>query len=554
MGEAPLVSVRLQDNVAAGATQKEFGRRPSAAFGRRSGLKFRSVRPDLIRCCRVAYVVTSVPVRYNGLTVNVLEVVLKVLATLALVALNGYFVATEFCAVTARMSRLQAAADDSPLCRLALTVKKNLSLYLSATQLGVTISSLGLGALMEPVIATLLGPLFNLLQIAGEARDVLAFFLSFAIGTSLHIVVGEQVPKNWAIRNGDRFLPYLALPLVVFTTLLYPVIWLLSSATTLLLRGVGVRIEPGKETGVPHTADELRDLLEQSIEVGALKSGHAQILSRSFEFGDLKVRQIMTPRTEVDYLNLGQPIGEVLRVVQKSAYTRLPLCDGDIDHVIGVVHMKDLFTHLNLVPGKLRFSDDQTPDGEAIAIADGRPGSAVHVIGAGDIDLLRIKRRVLFVPELTNVPKLLRQFQTERVHLAVVVDEYGATQGIVTLEDVLEEIVGEIEDEFDQEEKVDFSKEGDEVRVDGRFPLHALREKLELEDGELIADDVDTVGGYIVRELGRWPRPGDTVAIGRFTARVLSVGPRQRRITEVLILPTKSPAPTLDATGHKVNP
>jgi len=494
-------------------------------------------------------VVTRRPVRYNGLTVNVLEVVLKILATLALVALNGYFVATEFCAVTARTSRLEAAASDSPLSRLALAVKKNLSLYLSATQLGVTISSLGLGALMEPVVATLLAPMFDLLHVAGEAREVLAFFLSFAIGTSLHIVIGEQVPKNWAIRNGDRFLPYLAVPLVAFTALLYPVIYLLTSATTLLLRLVGVRVEPGKVTGVPHTADELRDLLEQSIEVGALKSGHAQILARSFEFGDLKVRQIMTPRTEVDYLKLGQPIGDVLRVVQKSAYTRLPLCDGDIDHVIGVVHMKDLFTHLNLVPGKLRFADEKTPDGEAIAIADGMPGSAVHVIGSGDIDLLQIKRRVLFVPELTNVPKLLRQFQAERVHLAVVVDEYGATQGIVTLEDVLEEIVGEIEDEFDKEVKVDFRKEGEDFRVEGRYPLHALREKLELEDSELSADDVDTVGGYIVRELGRWPRPGDTVSIGRFTARVLSVGPRQRRVTQVLISPTKSGRPAADAIG-----
>ena len=169
--------------------------------------------------------------------------------------------------------------------------------------------------------------------------------------------------------------------------------------------------------------------------------------------------------------------------------------------------MKDLFAHLRLVPGKLRFTDDKTPEGHAVAVADGKPGSAVHVLGSGEIDLAKIKRDVMFVPELTTLPKLLRQFQTSHIHLAIVVDEYGSTTGVVTLEDVLEELVGEIEDEFDPVKRTDFIPEANGAfRVSGQYPLHDLSDRLTLP--ELDAEDVDTVGGYIVQQLGRWPRSG----------------------------------------------
>ena len=241
----------------------------------------------------------------------------------------------------------------------------------------------------------------------------------------------------------------------------------------------------------------------------------------------------MTPRTAVDYLTLDQPISQVLKTVQKSAFTRLPLCEGDVDHVIGLVHMKDLFNHLKLQPGKLKFLNEATPEGEAVAVPTGMPGSEVHVIGSGHIDLRKIKRDVLFVPELLAVPRLLRQFQTSQIHLAVVVDEYGATQGIVTLEDVLEEIVGDIDDEHDVVAKPDFVREGDSVRVSGLYPLHELADRLPLE--ELEAGPVDTVGGYVVQQLDRWPRVGDEVKLGGYTARVMSVV--QRRVGQVLLTP-----------------
>jgi CBS domain containing-hemolysin-like protein len=472
----------------------------------------------------------------------------KILATLGLVALNGYFVAAEFAAVGARASRLEAEADKgSFLARLALEVKKKLDLYLSACQLGITLASLGLGAVTEPAVVALLEPVLGFLGFHPPApgqHHLVAFIVALTISTSLHVVVGEQAPKNWAILHSDRALPLLAGPLTAFTYLFYPLIWLLNTVSNALLRLTGVDVSPGAHGGLPHTEEELRALLAQSVAEGTIAKGHERILTSAFEFGDLKVRQIMTPRLEVDYLTLNQPIGEVLRTVQKSAYTPLPLADGDIDHVIGVVHMKDLFNHLKLVPGKLKFVDERTPEGEVVAIPTGLPGSAVHVIGSGEIDLQEIKRDVLFVPELTPVPKLLRQFQTSHVHMAVVVDEYGATRGIVTLEDVLEQIVGEIEDEFDPEAKTDFVKDGESYRVAGNFALHELREKLDLPE---LNGDVDTIGGWVVQQLGRWPRPGDVVQLGNYSLRVVSV--QQKRVGQVLITPNTQDAARADGPG-----
>jgi CBS domain containing-hemolysin-like protein len=457
----------------------------------------------------------------------------KILATTALVGMNAYFVAAEFSAVGARTSRLKLDAERNPLSGMAMRIKKRLDLYLSSCQLGVTLASLGLGALTGPAVAGLLVPVLGRMHVPRAEEYTIGFVVAMAVSTALHIVVGEQAPKNWAIRYANWLLPILAPGLIVFTFLCYPAIWLLNVATNSVLRLSGIKTSLG-DGQLPHTERELRALLGQAVAAGTISRVNEQVLTGAFEFGELKVRQIMTPRTKVDYLMLDQPIGEMLQTVQKSAYTRLPLCDGDIDHVIGLVHMKDLFNHLQLVPGKLRFAD--SPNGKGVAIVDGSPGSAVHVIGAGDIDLRKIKRDVLFVPEMLPAPKLLRQFQTKQIHLAVVVDEYGATQGIVTLEDVLEEIVGEIEDEFDTAGPKQLVKEGETFRVNGQFPLHELRETLSL-PGDLDVGDVDTVGGYVIRQLHRWPRIGDTIEMGNYAVRVTAV--QQKRVQQVTITPKK---------------
>jgi CBS domain containing-hemolysin-like protein len=467
------------------------------------------------------------------------QILIKILATLSLVGLNAFFVAAEFAAVTARGSLLRTRAP-TITSRAALLIKNRLDLFLSSCQLGNTLAALALGAITAPAVASLLAPLTQLVHLSASSQRIVAFVVSFSLAVALHIVIGEQAPKNIAIEYGDRLLSIVSIPLVIFTYTFYPVIWLLNSATHGVLNAFGVKIAPGIGGGLPHTEAEIRALLVQASARGTIGKGKAALLANAFEFGDLKVRQIMTPRPEVDFLLLDWPIGQVLRTVKSSAFTRLPLCNGDIDHVIGQIHMKDLFNHLNLVPGKLKFLDESTPEGEPIAIPSGLPGSAVHVIGSGQIDLRQIKRDVLFVPELMPVPRLLRQFQTSHTHLAVVVDEYGLTQGIVTLEDVLEEIVGEIEDEFDPVSPTDLVREGDSVRVSGLFPLHELRDRLPV--GNVEASGVDTVGGYIVQKLNRWPKSGDQISLGDagFQARVLTV--QQRRVGQVLITPPKATA------------
>jgi CBS domain containing-hemolysin-like protein len=451
-------------------------------------------------------------------------------------------VAVEFSAVSARRSRLETEADESILSRAALMIKRRLDLYLSACQLGNTLTALGLGAVTEPVVGQLIEPITRGLGLSESAKHIVAFIVSFSIAVALHIVIGEQAPKNLAIRHSERILQVLCIPLILFTYLFYPAIWALTWAANGVLRLCGVE---SSGEGMAHSEDELRALLAQAVQQGTIAKGRSSLLTSAFDFGDLKVRQIMQPRTQVDYLRLDQPIRDVLQTVQKSAYTRLPLCEDDIDHVIGLVHMKDLFTHLKLVPGKLRFSDEKTPDGQSVFIADGLPGSAVHVIGSGDLDLKQIKREVLFVPELLPVPKLLRQFQSSQTHMAVVVDEYGATRGIVTLEDVLEEIVGEIQDEFDTMASKDFVMEGETFKVSGQFPLHELREKLSLDDVEI--GDVDTIGGYVVQQLGRWPKAGDTVPLGEYQIRVMTV--QQKRVGMILITPLTQSTARADGAG-----
>ena len=465
-----------------------------------------------------------------------MDLFLKIIATLALVGLNAFFVAAEFAAVSARLSRLETESSQRLLARLALRIKRQLDLYLSSCQLGVTLASLALGTVTEPIVTLILTKPLLWFHLPMHQTHVVGFLIAFGLNTVLHIVLGEQAPKNWAISHGDRVLELLSLPLIAFTYAFFPVIWLLNAATNAVLRMTGMKMGSAAHV-LPHSEQELRGLLAQAARHGTITPGREELLQSAFDFGSLKVRQIMTPRTEVDYLMLDQPIGQVLRTVQKSEYTRLPLCDGDIDHVVGLVHMKDLFTHLKLMPGRLRFVDEKH-DGEVIAIADGLPGSQVHVIGSGDIDLRHIKRDVMFVPELLAVPKLLRQFQTMHIHLAVVVDEYGATLGIVTLEDVIEEIVGEIEDEFDQAAPSAFTSDGDNFRTSGLYPIHELREKLHLK--ELNAEGVDTLGGYIIKQLGRWPRPGDAVLLGDHTAKVMTVL-QKRRVGHVLIAPKGVP-------------
>lgn len=474
-----------------------------------------------------------------------MDVTWRIVGTLGLVALNGYFVACEFAAVGARLSLLEERARRSLAARLALQVKQRIDLYLAACQLGITVASLGLGAVTEPAVAAMIRPLLELVGFPDAQIHGLSIAIGLTIATALHVTVGETAPKNLAIFYPDRLLPLLAPMLVVFTYLFYPVIWLLNSASNGLLRLWGIDVGKEAHGHVPHSTEEIRAIVAEAGSRGAMGPQQSQLLASAFEFGELRVRQIMTPRTKVDFLRIDQPIREVLRVAQTAGYSRLPLVERDLDHVIGVVHLKDLLAELKLVPGKLRIVDPKNPDGNVIAIPDGKPGSAVHVIGSGHIDLRKIMRPVLYVPELIPLPRLLREFQGSRLHMAVVVDEYGVTQGLVTLEDVLEELVGQIDDEFDAVAS-DLERDGDGWIASGLLPLHELRNRLGV--GQLAADGVDTIGGYVIQRLGRFPRVGDGVPLGPgFRVEVIEVV--RRSVGKVRIEPTNADVPAESPTG-----
>ena len=477
-----------------------------------------------------------------------LDILWKILATLGLVALNAFFVAAEFAAVGARRSRLQQQADaGSWVARVALSIKRRLDLYLSTCQLGITIASLGLGYVIEPALITLFEPWLEDLGFHASfgRHHWLAFTIALSIATALHVVVGEVAPKNLAIFYPDRLLPILTLPLVACTIVFYPVIWLLNSASNLLLKLTGVPIEEASHGTVPHTAEELRSLLEEALEAGAIETGSAEVLTGAFAFGELKARQIMTPRVDVDFLLTDMPMNEILAKVQKGEHTRLPLCEKDLDHVIGMIHLRDLFAQLKLIIGRLKFTDETGEAGEIMAIA-GAPGSEVHVIGSGTVDLMKIRRDILFVPELLLVEKLLRQMQHSHAHMAIVVDEYGGTVGVVTMEDIVEQIVGDISDEFDLAHR-QIEAEGESWRVGGHLPLHELREHIDLDHFEP-PEGVDTIGGYVTAELGHWPNVGDQVPLGAYTARVTSVAP-DRRMT-LLISPATQQQARDDGPGR----
>ncbi len=459
----------------------------------------------------------------------------KILATLGLVALNAYFVAVEFAAVSARTSRLKTLPGQGMSVRAGLRIKSRLDLYLSSCQLGNTLAALALGAVTEPAVSQLVQPIASLVGVPPHHQHLVSFIISFMIAVGLHIIVGEQAPKNLAIRSPERLLLLLGIPLVIFTAICFPAIWVLNAAANSILRIAGVEL--GAEGGLAHNEAELRALLTQAVQQGAIPEANQKLLVGAFEFNELRARQIMTPRTEVEFLMLGRPMGDLLKVVRKNSFTRYPLCEGDIDHVVGLIHMKDLFNALKLVPGKLRFIDERTPAGEVIAIPDGLPGSAVHVIGSGDLDLREVRRDILFVPELLELPRLLRQFQTSQTHMAMVVDEYGATQGVVTLEDVIEQIVGKIEDEFDTDVKTDFVVEGDNIRVSGDYPLHELRLRLNLAEFE--ASNVDTLGGLLTHLLRRIPKVGDTVILSPYRARVVTIN--RKSVGQVLLTPERRP-------------
>jgi CBS domain containing-hemolysin-like protein len=414
---------------------------------------------------------------------------LKILAVIVLVGLNGFFVATEFALVKVRATQLEPlAATGHRRAKMSLHLVHHLDAYLSACQLGITLASLGLGWIGEPVFAALLHPVFNLFDVESEKlRETLAVAVGFATITFLHIVVGEMAPKSLAIRRPVPTANWIAFPMRWFYLAMYPFIWILNESALMLVRAVG--LEPAHEDAGVQTEDELRLVLASSQKHLGASNFSRELVQNALELRHRIARDVMRPRQEISWVSTRASIAECLEIAEKTRFSRLPLCDdGDLDRTRGAIHIKDLYAM------RLRA-----------------------ICGA---DLLPFARKLIYVPETARLERLLQLFLERKLHMAVVVDEYGGTIGLVTIENVLEELVGPIQDEFDQEKPLLVRAGENEWDVDGALPVHELEEIV----GESLgAEDVSTANGLLTSRLGGFAKPGDTIAIGGYELRAEDV-------------------------------
>lgn len=397
-----------------------------------------------------------------------------------LVALNGFFVAAEFALVKIRSSQLETlAAEGNKRAAAGQHVTGNLDAYLSACQLGITLASLGLGWVGEPFLAQMLQPAFSHIGITSPTIIAsVSFTFAFSAITFLHIVLGEQAPKILAIRKALPTTLWVSAPLRFFYTIFRPAIWFLNASSNWVLKNV-LRLEPASEHELSHSEEELRIILDESEKSDEVSTLGRDILVNALDMRRRVVRDIMTPRGEVVSLDIEESFEHNVKKALESRHTRFPLCRGHLDNTIGLIHIKEL------VP----------------MMRDPQP------------DLMRIRRDVMNVPEMLSLEKLLNVFLTKHAHLAVVVDEYGGTVGMVTLENVLEELVGDIQDEFDTEKEEFHEINENEFTVDGTVGLYELHDMADL---TLESADVSTIGGYVTHLLGHLPKEGEQVQIENF--------------------------------------
>jgi magnesium and cobalt exporter, CNNM family len=422
---------------------------------------------------------------------------LQLLGVAALILLNGYFVAAEYGLVTARRTRMQELAQQgNRSARAVLRIVNDPPRFIAAMQLGVTATSLGIGALGEHALAKALDPL---------AAGAIAVAIAFLVITFFHVVIGELVPKGVALGYSERTALAVSSPVRGFFVVFKPLIWVLQRSSEAILRALGLQ-PPGGEMEV-YSEAELKMLLSRSREEGQIEQQEQEMLYKVFDFADKEVSAVMVPRPEVVALSVEMPPEEALAAVIESPYTRYPVYRGSIDEIVGILHVRDLFSALN----------DR---------------------GLQAVKLDQVLRPVHIVPETKDLAALLAEFRRTNQHMAIVVDEYGELEGIVTLEDLLEEIVGEIEDEFDlPDESVERLPDG-RMRIDGTFPIDDFNEQF---NRSLPDEDFHTVGGFVFGTLGRAPEAGDEVEFDNCRFKVLEVeGSRIERL-EVELLDRQQP-------------
>lgn len=384
-----------------------------------------------------------------------------------LIAFTGFFVAAEFAIVKVRSSRIdQLVAEGKRGALAAKKVTTNLDEYLSACQLGITVTAMGLGWLGEPTIEKLLHPLFEKWNLNPSISSVLTFGLAFMIMTYLHVVVGELAPKTMAIQKAERVTLLLAGPLMMFYKVMYPFIWVLNGSARVITGLFGLK--PASEHEVAHTEEELRLILSDSYESGEINQAEYKYVNNIFEFDNRIAKEIMVPRTEIVGFYLEDSVEEHMKVIQNERYTRYPIFGEDKDDIIGMVNVKDFF---------IRYMTEDQKDLSSIR---------------------SYMRPIIEVMETTPIHDLLLQMQKKRIPMAVLYDEYGGTAGIVTLEDILEEIVGEIRDEYDEDEAPPIQHVNEQhIIVDGKVLISEVKDLFGLHIEE---DDVDTIGGWIMMQ------------------------------------------------------
>ncbi|QCR23534.1 hemolysin family protein [Pontibacter sp. SGAir0037] len=403
--------------------------------------------------------------------------ILNIIVTIVLVLLNGFFVAAEFAIVKVRSSQIELRAQAGhSMAKLAQHMLGHLDAYLSATQLGITLASLGLGWIGESVVAQII---INIMHAFGfQGSDALAHQIalpfSFALITVLHIVFGELAPKSIAIQRSESTTLAVALPLRFFYVLFIPFIWLLNGLANLVLRGMGIRPMHGVEV---HTAEELRLLFEQSAESGQIIESQQELIENVFQFNERMVKQILVPRTRMVAIDVNIKEEDLMQVIHTEGYSRLPVYDGTVDNIVGVLYVKDLLSLMRL--------------GEPIIIS-------------------KLMRQAYFVPETKKINRLLQQFQRRHMHIAIVTDEFGGVSGIVTIEDIIEELVGEIQDEYDEEVPIVELVNDFEYKVNGAAAISDANDYLPypLPEGE----DYETVGGLITMIYGQIPENLNEIA------------------------------------------
>ncbi|MCH3963553.1 MAG: hemolysin family protein [Clostridium sp.] len=425
-----------------------------------------------------------------------MTILINTIIVFLLIFMNAFFVATEFVMVKVRKSRIETLAlEGNKNAKYILVVIKNLNLYLSACQLGITLASLGLGWIGEPTVSHILIPIFNLFNMPESAIYSISFILGFSIITAFHIVLGELVPKSLAIINAEKIAMYTAFPLIMFYKLTYPIMWIFNHSTNLVLKIFG--ISQNDEHDAAHTDEEIKLLAKDSYRQGLIDKTELTFVDNIFDFSDKDVKEIMMPRTDMVCIFIEDSFDDIISFTLKKHLTRYPVCKGNKDNIVGFIHIKDLYR---------------------------------QKIEGNDKNIENIIREVKFIPEFMSIGNLLKIFKSEKSQMAIVIDEFGGTSGLVTIEDVLEEIVGEIQDEFDKDEnEINRTKDNNYI-INGKVPIEDVNELLNL---DIEVENIDTIGGWIYSQLKSYPKTNDNIIYNNYNFIILKCN--SKRINKILV-------------------